>query len=306
MLFKPLQQVLLYTPPVSVEFTVQLLFNGLVLGSIYVLIALGLTLMFGVFNVPNFAHGQTYMFGAFFTWVGVNQGIPFWFALGLAMIGTAIIGIGMDRLTYRPVMNRTEEGIPLLLVAFGLFELMGGIAEIIWGPSGRGMQFPISGAYIQEGIIFTYDRITIIVIGLVLMIGLHLVIQRTKYGKALRAISQDRVKATTLGIKSGRMSLLTFAIGSSLAGLAGGLIGALFGLSPYMGLEPVLKAFVIVVIGGMGSILGAILGGYLIGVTEAFAIGYLEAEYSTILAFSVLYVLLIVKPEGIFGEKEER
>lgn len=294
-------------PPITPSYVAQLVFNGLVNGSIYVLIALGLTLMFGVFEVPNFAHGQTYMFGAYFAWVLSSEtALTFWSAVAVTIVLTAVIGVAMDRLAYAPVKNRTDEGIPLLLVAFGLFILLGSIAELIWGPAGRSMDFPISGAFITGGLIFTYNRLFIIGLGIIMIVLLHLLIQRTRIGKAMRAISQDEDKARTLGINQTRISILTFAVGSALAGLAGGVIGAVYGLNPYMGLQPVLKAFVIVVIGGMGSVLGAIVGGYLIGVSEAVMVGYFPSEFSTIVTFAILYVLLIVKPQGLFGQEEER
>lgn len=294
-------------PPISPSYIVQLLFNGLVNGSIYVLIALGLTLMFGVFEVPNFAHGQTYMFGAYFAWVFSSEtGLSFWSALAIAILLTAVIGVAMDRLAYAPVKNRTDEGIPLLLVAFGLFILLGSSAELIWGPAGRSMDFPISGAFIWGDLIFTYNRLFILGLGILMIILLHLLIQRTSIGKAMRAISQDEDKARTLGINLSRISIITFAVGSALAGLAGGVIGSIYGLNPFMGLEPVLKAFVIVVIGGMGSVIGAIVGGYLIGVSEAIMVGYFSSEFSTIVTFAILYILLIVKPQGLFGQTEER
>ena len=290
----------------TLSYLFQLVFNGMVNGSLYVLIALGLTLMFGVFGIPNFAHGQVYMIGAYVTWLAAGVGASFWLAVLAAVLTTAALGVAMDRATYAPVKARTGGGISLLLVAFALYELLGGTAELLWGPTGRSIQFPITGRAEVFGLVLTYDRIFIIVSTLLFILGIHLLVQRTKFGKALRALSQDEEKATTLGINSTRISVMTFAIGSGLAGVAGAFIGAIYGLNPYMGLEPVLKAFVIVVVGGMGSVLGAIFGGYLLGIGEAITTGYLQSEFSTVLTFALLYVLLLVRPHGIFGEPEER
>lgn len=293
-------------PPLTPDYVAQLLFNGLVNGSIYVLIALGLTLMFGVFNVPNFAHGQTYMVGAFLAWIGVNQGLPFWAAIPVAALGTAVLGVLMERLAFNPVKQRISEGIPLLLVAFALFELLGVAAELIWGPGSHSFSFPVEGAVILDGLIFTYDRLFIVGTAVVLIAVLHFTVQRTRFGKSMRAISQDEDKAVTLGINQDRVAMLTFAIGSGMAGIAGGIIGGIYGLNPQMGLEPVLFAFVIVVIGGMGSIVGAIAGGYIVGLSEALMVGYFQSELSTIVAFSLLYILLLLRPQGLFGESETR
>lgn len=293
-------------PAISVEYIGQLVFNGLVNGSIYVLIALGLTLMFGVFKVPNFAHGQVYMIGAYITWIAAGIGASFWLALVAAVLTSAALGVAMDRVAYSPVKSRTGSGISLLLVAFALYELLGGAAELIWGPTGRGFAFPISGRTEIGGIILNHNRVILILVTFVFIVGIHLLVQQTKYGKALRALSQDEEKAVTLGIDRTRISMYTFAIGSGLAGIAGAIIGGIYGLSPYMGLEPVLKAFVVVVIGGMGSIVGAILAGYIIGIGEAITTGYFRSEWATVVTFALLYVVLLVKPHGIFGETEER
>ncbi len=293
-------------PPLTPEYIGQLLFNGLVDGSIYVLIALGLTLMFGVFEIPNFAHGQVYMIGAYITWLIAGIGASFWLAIIAAALTTAALGVAMDRIAYNPVKSRTSGGISLLLVAFALYELLGAAAELIWGPTGQSIAFPIAGRVEVAGILFTYNRLFVVLTAFMFIIAIHLLVQRTQFGKALRALSQDEEKAVTLGINRSRISMMTFAIGSALAGVAGGIIGAIYGLNPYMGLEAVLKAFVIVVIGGMGSIIGAIFGGYLIGVSESVTAGYFQSEYSTIVTFSLLYLLLLIKPYGLFGEKEAR
>lgn len=293
-------------PPLTPEYIVQLLFNGVTNGSIYVLIALGLTLMFGVFGVPNFAHGQVFMVGAFVAWVTVQEGLSFWAAILIAAATTAALGIALDRIAFDPVKQRTEQGIPLLLVAFALFELLGVSAELIWGPGGHGFSTPIEGALMTSGLMLTYNRIFIIGVSIVLITLVHLLVQRTRFGKAMRAISQDEDKAATLGINHDRVAIITFAVGSALAGVAGAIIGGVYGLSPQMGLEPILIAFVIVVIGGMGSIVGAIAGGYLVGISEALIVGYYQSEFSTIVTFAILYLILIVRPHGLFGESETR
>lgn len=293
-------------PPLTPEYVAQLLFNGMTNGSIYVLIALGLTLMFGVFGVPNFAHGQIFMVGAFVAWITVQEGLSFWAAIVIAALATAALGIALDRVAFDPVKQRTEQGIPLLLVAFALFELIGVGAEIIWGPGGHGFAIPIDGAIMTSGLILTYDRIFIIGVSIGLIAFVHFLVQRTRFGKAMRAISQDEDKAATLGINHDRVAIITFAIGSALAGVAGAIIGGVYGLNPQMGLEPILIAFVIVVIGGMGSIIGAIVGGYLVGISEALIVGYYQSEFSTIVTFAILYVILVVRPHGLFGESETR
>jgi len=291
---------------VDLSFIGQILFNGLVNGSIYVLVALGLTLMFGVFEVPNFAHGQTYMMAAFFAWMVTTSGMSFYVALLVAILATAALGVAMDRLAFNPVKERTKDSLSLLLVAFALFEIMGSGAQLYWGSAGRGMEFQIRGAFVQYGMILPYNRVVVILTAVLLILALHYLVQRTRYGKALRAISQDKDKALLLGIQYRRMSIITFAIGSGLAGVAGAMIGGVYGLSPFMGLDPILIAFVVVVIGGLGSVIGAIIGGICIGLIESFVVVFYQAEFSTVITFGLLYFFLLYKPMGMFGESDTR
>lgn len=290
----------------DITYLLQILFNSLVNTSVYVLVALGLTLMFGVLQIPNFAHGQTYAIGAFTALVLTRAGVPFWGGLIGAMIVTAIVGVAIDRLAFNPVKSRTTQETSLLLVAFAVFEILGSVLEILFGAGNHSIAFPISGAIMAGGLILTYDRLVLIGVSAILVLGLHFLLSRSRSGKAMRALSEDRTKATIVGISPRKISMLTFATGSVLAGAAGALIGGVYGLSAFMGLDVILNAFVIVVVGGMGSILGATIAGLIIGISEGLVTGYLSAEFSRVVAFTILFIFLIYRPEGIYGESVER
>ena len=280
----------------------QQVLNGLVIGSVYVLIALGLTLLWGILDIPNFAHGNLYMIGAYVTCVFVNQYLfGFFTAMIISMFIIAGVGILTEMLVFRPL--RGTAPINYLIAALGLFVSLETIALLIWTPDPRVIETPFTQKVIAfMDLRITVQRLMIISVTIILIALLYLFVKKTMMGKAMRAMAQNREAAALLGINISRVSVISFAIASALAAAAGSLIGPIFQVYPTMGGIPIVKAFVIIILGGMGSIPGAILGGYILGCAEGLGAGYVSTAYKDAIGFGILIIVLMVKPSGIFGE----
>jgi branched-chain amino acid transport system permease protein len=293
----------------------QQLINGLSLGSIYALIALGYTLVYGILKLINFAHGEVFMFGAyagFFasgelgiqSYEASGQAFPLHLALlvlAISMALASLLGVSIEFFAYRPV--RGAPRLTPLITAIGVSLLLQNLGMLLFTPNPR--RYP---AILREvryeigGVILTNIKLTIFVVAIALMAGLHQFVQRTRAGRAMRAVSMNIDAAKLMGIDTNWTIRITFAIGSALAA-AGGL---LFGLdqvliNPLMGVLTGLKAFVAAVLGGIGSIPGAVLGGLLIGLAEQLTAGYISPDYRDAITFLILIVILIIKPEGLLG-----
>jgi branched-chain amino acid transport system permease protein len=277
--------------------------NGLVIGSIYAMVALGLTLIFGILHIGNFAHGQLYMLGAFATyWLVSLWGWNIWSSMFVAMALMALLGMVLERIVFRPV--RSAPHINGLIVALGLFIALENIAFILWGGDERTLPSPYATKMITIlSISLTIQRLLVFAVSILLISLLYLFIQKTKMGKAIRAVAQDPEVARLMGIPIYRISATVFAVSSALAAAAGAMVGPIFCVFPTMGLIPILKAFVVIVLGGMGSIPGAIFGGFILGVAESLGAGYLSSEYKDAFAFAALILVLMVKPSGLFGKE---
>lgn len=282
----------------------QQVINGLVVGSIYAMVALGLTLIFGILHIGNFAHGQLYMLGAFATyWMVTLWGWNIWPAMIAAMGLMALLGVLLERIVFRPVHSAPH--INGLIVALGLFIVLENLAFILWGGEERMLPSPYATKTISFlSLTLTIQRLLVFVVAVLLIFFLYLFIQRTKMGKAIRAVALDSEVARLMGIPINRISATVFAVSSALAAAAGALVGPIFSVFPAMGLSPILKAFVVIVIGGMGSIPGAIFGGFILGIAESLGAGYLSSQYKDGFAFLALILVLMVKPTGLFGKKE--
>ena len=280
----------------------QQVINGLVIGSIYAMVALGLTLIFGILHIGNFAHGQLYMLGAFATyWLVTLWGWNIWSSMLVAMGSMALLGIVLERVVFRPVYSAPH--INGLIVALGLFIALENIALILWGGEERTLPSPYATKVITLlSISLTLQRLLVFIISILLIFILYLFIQRTKMGKAIRAVAQDPEVSRLMGIPIHRISATVFAVSSALAAAAGALVGPIFCVFPAMGVTPILKAFVVIVLGGMGSIPGAIFGGFILGIAESLGAGYLSSEYKDAFAFAALILVLMVKPSGLFGK----
>jgi branched-chain amino acid transport system permease protein len=282
----------------------QQILNGIMIGSVYSLMALGLTLIYGILHIPNFAHGNKYMLGAFISLslVAIWQ-VNYWLAIVISMAALAFIGILVERLIYRPLHEQPP--INSFIAAIGLLLLLEGIAIAIWG--GEWQRFPFS--YKQTihffGITITLHRLLVIFAAAVLIISLQLFIKKTTFGWTIEAVAQNREGAQLVGINVPLVSSMTFAIGTALAAAASSLIAPVYLVYPAMGSLPLIKAFAVIILGGMGSLPGAVLGGYLLGLIESLAGGYLSMIYADLLAFAVLVAVLAIKPTGLFGKKAE-
>jgi len=288
---------------IMLEFSQQLI-NGLSLGAIYALIALGYTMVYGIILLINFAHGDIMMVGAFVGFYSITLlGSNIVAAMIFAMIACAILGVVIEKIAYRPLRNSTR--IAALITAIGMSLFLEYATIFLLGPQQK--VFPQSAFPLQQyeimGLLITNKDIFIIVSAVVLMIILQFIIKQTKTGKAMRAVSVDREAAVLMGISVDKTISITFAIGSALAAAAGVMIGVYYNtVNPLMGIIPGLKAFVAAVLGGIGLIPGAMVGGFVLGILETFVSGYGSSLYRDAVAFGVLILILLIKPTGLLGK----
>ena len=278
----------------------QQLINGLVLGSIYALSALGFTLIFGVARVVNFAYGEFLMLGAFLTLTTMTvTGIDFFLALPVAMAMTALLSVGAYLLAIRPVMRGTD--LQTLLVTTGMLYVLREVAILIWGTAPRQMETGLDGALEFGDILITHQRLLAIVFLLIMVTALYALLYKARIGRALRAVAQNRFGAETIGLNVDRVISFAFAVSGAMACVAGSLIGALYATEPSMGGSPLLKAFVIVIFGGLGSVPGAIVGGLVIGLTETLVGAYVSNAFKDVFTFLIMLGVLLWRPTGLLG-----
>ena len=288
---------------IMLEF-VQQLVNGLSLGAIYALIALGYTMVYGIIMLINFAHGDIMMVGAFVGFYSITLlGTNIVMAMIFAMIACAVLGVVIEKVAYRPLRGSTR--IAALITAIGMSLFLEYMKIILLGPQQKllpNSAFPLK-EYNAMGLLITNKDIFIIVSAVVLMIILQYIIKMTKTGKAMRAVSVDREAAVLMGISVDKTISITFAIGSALAAAAGVMVGVYYNtINPLMGIIPGLKAFVAAVLGGIGIVPGAMVGGFVMGILETFVSGYGSSLYRDAVAFGVLILILLIKPTGLFGK----
>ncbi|MCA9837190.1 MAG: branched-chain amino acid ABC transporter permease [Trueperaceae bacterium] len=285
---------------------IQVLANGLYLGGQYALIALGLTLIFALMNVLNFAHGQMYVLGGFITYTVYGRlGLPFIVALLASAITLALLGAAIERFLFRPVIRRSfrEESTMLLAAAIAFF--LDAIILLLFGEKQRGVPKIINGVLnLNFQLVMPYDRILIGVVAIILILAFILYMQRSKTGRALRALAQDRVAAQLMGVQVDRYSMIGFAIGAMLAGIVGGLLVSITGVSSGIGGPISIKAFMMVMIGGAGVISGAIAGGFILGMLESVGLSVLHSygDITYLVIFASLMVFLSIRPQGLMGK----
>jgi branched-subunit amino acid ABC-type transport system permease component len=299
---------------------IQQLFNGLMLGCLYALIAVGYTMVYGIIELINFAFGELFMFGAYITIMMMvtkitifghdvaMPGLNFFAAIPIAMMIVAILGVLIERFAYRPLRNAPR--LAALISAIGMSILLQNLSQAIFGSqqesfptipwftnsAGQTKTFGFAGARI------TYFQVFIVVVTVVAMIVLRLYVGRTKMGRAMRASAQDKRTSALMGVNVNRVIAITFLIGSAMGALAGALYGAAYHFAaPQMGFMPGLKAFIAAVLGGIGNIPGAFLGGILLGIIESFGAAYISSRYQAAFAFIVLILLLCFRPSGLLG-----
>lgn len=282
------------------EFLQQVL-NGVVIGSVYVLIALGLTVIFGILGVAHFAHGSVAMFGGYLTWwLCETFGLPLFGALLLALPVGALIGVLLEVLAYRPV--RDAPPINAFIVALGLTMLIDRAVLMLFGPDQLVITTPYRKVFSFGGITVVELRVYVLAVTLSLLVAMALLLNRTFMGKAVRAVAQNRNAAVLMGIDVNRVSLVVFAVSSALGVCAGALIGAMLALAPGVGENLVVKGFAILILGGLGSIPGAVIGGLALGISEALAAGFLSSAYKDVIAFLVMITVILFRPQGLLGK----
>lgn len=282
----------------------QQIINGLSLGSIYALIALGYTMVYGIIKLINFAHGDIYMIGAFIgLYCGKNLGLSLLPTLIISMIGAALCGVIIEKVAYKPLRNSPR--ITLLITAIGISLLLENGMKLAVGSSPKAFPKLLSTEVIKLGSLsLETSKILMLVVSIMLVVFLQFIVFKTKIGKAMRAASYDIEAASLMGINVNNIISITFAIGSTLAGAAGVLVSLAFKVvEPYMGMIPGLKAFIAAVLGGIGSIPGALIGWLLIGLTETLTKAYISTILSDAIVFAILIIILLVKPSGLLGIK---
>lgn len=290
--------------------------NGLTVGGVYALIALGYTMVYGILELINFAHGEIYMLGAylgiilfgFFTAVGLTSyslPLSFVLALVLSIIFCSAYGFTVERIAYRPLRNAPR--LSPLISAIGVSIFLQNYVMLTQGATDK--VFPVSfgsAGFDLLGARITYLQLLIILLSGFLMLALHLYVMRTRMGKAMRAVAQDKVMASLLGIDVDSVISATFIIGSGLAAVAGIMVAMYYGLVNYfIGYIAGIKAFTAAVLGGIGSIPGAMFGGIFLGLVESMGASYISSEYKDAYAYAVLIIILLIRPSGIFGESTE-
>lgn len=285
------------------EQILQQLINGISLGSIYALIALGYTMVYGIINLINFAHGDIYMIGAYIGFACTTfLEMGFFPALIVSMVLSAVLGVIIEKVAYKPIRKSTRIAALITAISVSLF-LEYGMMYFV-KPETRTFPEVLSSRNIMLGSLMVNNKdIYIVIVTVIMMLVLQYIIHKTKTGVAMRAVSMDSEAAQLMGISVDNTISYTFAIGSCLAGAAGVLVGVYYNsIDPLMGMMPGLKAFIAAVIGGIGIIPGAMFGGYLLGITETMVSAYGYSLYKDAVAFAILIVMLLIKPKGLFGK----
>ncbi len=284
----------------------QIVVNGLYLGAQYALIALGLTLIFSLMNVMNFAHGQMYVLGGFVTYTVVSQfNIPFFIALIISGLTLAVVGAAIEKFLFRPVIKKSKRDESTMLLAAGVGFFLDSIILLLFGEKQRGVPKIVDGVFNWDfKIIMPYDRIVIGLIAIAMIIAFMMIMHYSKAGRAMRALAQDKVAATLMGVDVDRYQMIGFALGAMLAGVVGGLLVSITGVNLGMGGPTSTKAFIMIMIGGAGVIPGAIAGGFILGMMESVGLSVLS-EYGDItylMIFASLMIFLAIRPHGLMGK----
>ena len=276
--------------------------NGLNIGSIYALIALGYTMVYGIAKLINFAHGDVIMVGAYISFISMKFGLPWWLAVIISIIVCAVLGVVMEKVAYKPLRNASR--ISLLITAIGISYLLQNLFQLIFGANPQPYHVFITlpalnlgGISIQANYYITFS------VSVVLMILLTLFVNKTTMGKAMRAVSEDEGAAKLMGINVDTTISLTFAIGCALAAIAGILYANCYPMiNPTLGSLPGIKAFIAAVLGGIGSIPGAVIGAFILGMVEAMTKAYISSQLTDTIVFAILILMLVFKPAGILGK----
>ncbi len=287
------------------QFILQVI-NGLSIGSIYALVALGYTMVYGIAKLINFAHGEIIMVGSYVVFVSFTMlGLPMIISIMLSVIVCAVLGVVIEKVAYKPLRGASR--ISLLITAIGVSFLLQSLFQLIFTANPKAFPVVIKMNPIRVGSIsISANYMVTVVISVFLMILLERFVKMTKTGKAMRAVSEDQGAAQLMGININRTISITFAIGSALAAVAGVLYSTSYPLiNPYMGSFLGIKAFIAAVLGGIGSIPGAVLGGFLLGLIESLSKAYISSQMADAIVFSTLILMLVIKPSGILGKNRK-
>jgi len=279
---------------------IQQVVNGMIAGSIYALVAMGLALIFGIMYVPNFAIAALYMLGAYGSFYLIEYvHMPYLLTIPVVMLVIGMLGVLTEKLCFRPV--REAPHAVGFIVAMGLMLILETGARIGFGAESKIVSSPYNSIVLNIGpVLLNLQRFLVFIICLILAIGCYLFLLKTMTGKKIRATSQAPEAARLLGISINRMSQVVFFLSSALSAAAGALLAPMFYLSTAMGFMPSIKGIVVIVLGGMGSIKGALLGGFILGIAESLGAGYVSSEYKDAFAFGILLLVLLFKPSGLF------
>lgn len=286
----------------------QLILNGFIAGNIYALIAIGFTIIYRTVKFFHFAHGVVYTVAAYFAYtLFISFNLNFILSFFLSMFMAAILGISIDRLIYYPLRKHSAFNLIFLLASFGVFIFLQNLIQLIYGAQILTIRTgPVKVGHQFLGAIITDIQIIIFMVSLILMIFIWLFIQKTKLGKAMRAVSDDHTAANVVGINPEKIILSSFAIGSALAGAAGILISFETNIEPTMGFSAILKGIIASIVGGIGSIPGAVLGGFFLGLAENLGIWKISSVWKDCIAFIILIIFLLIRPWGFLGNKKEK
>ncbi len=277
--------------------------TGISLGSIYALIALGYTMVYGIAKMLNFAHGDVIMIGGYVAFTAITtMHFPIWISILISIVACIILGIVIEKVAYKPLRNASP--LAILITAIGVSYLLQNVALLIFGSAAKSFTSVVPRFSVGEELNITGETIVTIVVAVIIVIALSWFVKKTKQGRAMLAVSEDKGAAQLMGINVNSTISLTFAIGSGLAAVASILLCSTYPqISPYTGAMPGIKAFTAAVFGGIGSIPGAMIGGIVLGVIESLGKAYISSQLSDAIVFGVLIVVLLVKPTGLFGKK---
>ena len=279
----------------------QQLWNGLVAGMAYSLVASGLTLIFGIMKVANLAHGEFYMLGAMFVWVTISfLKINFFLAFLVSVFLVGLLGVGFYLIALKPLIDADPNSTMLSTMAVGFIFMYG--AQIMFGADSRFISTPITGSHRFLRIAISNSTLMLFILGIFVLFGVYYFLSKTKIGKMMRATSQDKIGASLVGIDIKKIYAISMALAAGLAAVAGGIMGPIWVAHPRMGQEVLLKGFAIVVIGGMGNLKGATLLGFFLGLTEALFAQYVSMYYGNVYVFGIMILMLLIKSEGLFKQ----
>lgn len=284
------------------DMLLQSVWGGIVFGSVYGLMAVGLTLIWGALNFLNMAHGALYLVGGYFAWTLMDMGVPMLPAFALAVAGTAAVGIAMYALTVRPILAKDGwlNATMISTIAAGL--IIENAALLIWGPRNKVMPQLLEGDVVVSDVVITYHSVAVVAISALLLLTLHTFLRKSRHGLAVRAVSQQMDAAQLMAIPVKRVFLIIMGVSAALAGVAGVLLTSVLVLNPGAGFLPLLKALIVVILGGLGSVKGTIWAALAVGFLESFVQVYVGASWSLPILFLMIVVVLSARPQGFFGQ----